>query len=138
MSQHNIELVQRGYAAFGNGDIDGLLATMHENIEWQTPGAKDLPTAGSRRGHAEVREFFKVIAELIEFESFEPQTFVADGDRVVVLGIDNFKVKGGSGKSLHEHWCHAFTIRDGSIVAFREYIDTAALAAELKAVAATA
>ena len=138
MSQQNIELVQRGYAAFGNGDIDGLLATMHQDIEWQTPGAADLPTAGSRRGHAQVREFFKVISELIAFESFEPQTFVADGERVVVLGVDNFKVKGGSGKTIHESWCHVFTIRDGSVVAFREYIDTAALAAELKAVAATA
>jgi uncharacterized protein len=138
MSQKNIELVQRGYAAFGNGDIDGLLATMHEDVDWQTSGAADLPTAGSRRGHAEVREFFKVIDQLIEFESFEPQTFMADAERVVVLGVDKFKVKGGSGKAIDESWCHVFTVRDGSVVAFREYIDTAALAAELKAVTATA
>jgi uncharacterized protein len=138
MGQQNIELVQRGYAAFGNGDIDGLLTTMHEDVEWQTPGAADLPTAGSRRGHAEVRKFFKVIDELIEFEGFEPQRFIADAERVVVLGIDKFKVKGGSGKTINESWCHVFTIRDGRVVAFQEYIDTSALAAELKALAATA
>ncbi len=138
MSQQNIELVQRGYAAFGNGDIDGLLATMHEDVEWQTPGAADLPTAGSRRGHAEVRTFFKVIDELIEFESFEPQRFIADAERVVVLGVDKFKVKGGSGKTINESWCHVFTIRDGRVVAFQEYIDTAGLAAELKALPTTA
>ena len=85
---------------------------------------------------AEVGEFFRVLNELIEFEQFEPQTFLADGDRVVVLGIDRYKVKGGSGKSLSEGWCHVFTMRDGKIVAFEEYIDTAALAAELKAAAA--
>ncbi len=138
MSQQNIELVQRGYAAFGNGDIDGLLATMHEDVEWKTPGAADLPTAGSRRGHAEVRKFFKVIDELIEFESFEPQRFIADAERVVVLGVDKFKVKGGSGKTINESWCHVFTIRDGRVVAFQEYIDTAGLAAELKALPTTA
>lgn len=138
MSQQNIELVQRGYAAFGNGDIDSLLATMREDIEWQTPGASDLPTSGSRRGHAEVREFFRVLTELLEFERFEPQTFIADNDRVVVLGVDTFKVKGGSGKSITETWCHVFTISDGSIVGFQEYLDTATMAAELKAVAATA
>jgi ketosteroid isomerase-like protein len=138
MSQPNIELVQRGYAAFGKGDLDGLLATMHGNIQWKTPGGADVPTAGSRRGHAEVRDFFKVLGELVEFQNFEPQTFIADADRVVVLGIDTFTVKGGSGKSLTEPWCHVFTVRDGSVVEFQEYIDTAAFAAELKTIAAVA
>ena len=136
MSQQNIGVVQSGYAAFGRGDIPGLLALLDANVEWKTPGTSDLPTAGTRRGHAEVAAFFGTLSELIEFEHFEPQNFLADGDRVVVFGIDRYKVKGGSGKSLSEGWCHVFTVRDGKIVAFQEYIDTAALAAELKTTAA--
>ena len=136
MSQQNIDVVQSGYAAFGRGDIPGLLALLDASVEWKTPGTPELPTAGTRRGHAEVADFFRVLSELIEFEHFEPQTFVADGDRVVVLGIDRLKAKGGSGKSLSEAWCHVFTVRGGKIVAFQEYIDTAALAAELKTAAA--
>ena len=136
MSQQNIELAKAGYAAFGRGDIPGLLSVLDAGIEWTTPGAADLPTAGQRRGHAEVGEFFRLLNELIEFEQFEPQTFLADGDRVVVLGIERYKVKGGSGQSLTEGWCHVFTIRDGKVAAFEEYIDTAAFAAELKAAAA--
>jgi ketosteroid isomerase-like protein len=85
-----------------------------------------------------VADFFRTLNELIEFEAFEPQTFLADGDRVVVLGTDRFKVKGGSGKSVSEHWCHVFTISGGKIVAFQEYIDTAEFAAELKGAATRA
>jgi ketosteroid isomerase-like protein len=138
MSQQNISVVQQTYEAFGRGDVPGLLSLLDSNVEWTTPGADDLPTAGTRRGAAQVGEFFKTIGELLEFDSFEPQTFIADGDRVVVLGVDRVRVKGGSGKSLNEAWCHVFTIRDGRIAAFREYMDTAAFAAELKAITARA
>ncbi|HEX8030618.1 MAG TPA: nuclear transport factor 2 family protein, partial [Vicinamibacterales bacterium] len=113
MSQANIGIVQQGYAAFGRGDIPGLLALLDANVEWKTPGAADLPTAGTRRGHAEVGSFFGTLNELIEFEQFEPRSFLADGDRVVVLGVDRFKVKGGSGRSVAEEWCHVFTINGG-------------------------
>lgn len=138
MSQQNIALAQSGYAAFGRGDIPALLAMLDANIEWKTPGSADLPTSGTRRGQAAVGEFFRTINELIEFEQFEPRTFLADGDRVVVLGFDRFKVKGGSGRSLDESWCHVFTMRDGKIVAFEEILDTAGMAAELKTAPARA
>ena len=138
MSQQNIGLVQRGYEAFGRGDIPAFLSLLDANVEWTTPGTFDLPTAGTRRGPAEVGEFFGILAGLVDFEHFEPQTFFADGDRVIVLGTARSKVKGGSGRSLTEHWCHAFTIRNGKIATFYEYLDTAPFAAELKTVTARA
>ena len=131
MSQSNIDIVQSGYAAFGRGDLDGLLSLLDANVEWKTPGASDLPTAGTRRGHAQVREFFGVLNELFDFEHFAPLSFIADGDRVVVLGEDRLKVK-GTGKTLSEEWCHIFTIQNGKVVAFQEFMDTAAFTAELK------
>jgi uncharacterized protein len=136
MSQQNIGVVQGGYAAFGRGDIPSLLSMLDDNVEWKTPGAADLPTAGTRRGQAEVAEFFGKVNELFDFEAFEPQSFMADGDRVVVLGTNRYKVKGGSGQSLTEDWCHIFTIKNGKIVSFQEYLDTAPFVAELKTLAA--
>jgi ketosteroid isomerase-like protein len=132
MSQQNIELVQGGYAAFGRGDINAFLATLDENVDWKTPGGPDVPTAGQRRGRQAVGEFFRTLSEMVDLEHFEPQTFIADGEYVVVLGADRFKIKGGSGKSVSEPWCHVFTIRDGKIVAFQEFADMTTIAAELK------
>jgi ketosteroid isomerase-like protein len=138
MSQQNISVVQNGYAAFGRGDIPGFLSLLDADVEWTTPGSSDLPTAGTRRGPAKVGEFFGILNQLVTFEHFEPQSFFADGDRVVVLGTARSRVNGGSGKPLVENWCHVFTVRNGKIVAFFEYLDTAPFAAEYKMIGARA
>jgi ketosteroid isomerase-like protein len=130
--QRNVEIVKRGYEAFGRGDIEGLLALCAENIEWISSGPPELPTAGTRRGREQVAQFFTIVDQLFEMQRFEPTQFVAQGDWVVVLGQDTAKVK-ATGKVLTEEWAHAFTIRGGQIVAFHEYMDTAAMVAELRA-----
>ena len=137
MSQQNIDLVQSGYAAFGRGDIPAFLSLLDANIEWKTPGPADLPTAGTRRGPAQVGEFFGTLVGIIDFEHFEPTTFLADGDKVVVIGHEKFKVK-ATGKSITGDWCHVFTIRNGKVVAFHEFLDTASLVGELKTAGARA
>lgn len=133
--QDNLAIVRRGYEAFGRGDIDELLSLLNEEIDWFSPGPSDLPTAGHRRGHQQVRQFFGSVKELFDFERFEPQTFIADGDTVVVLGEDSVIVK-GTGKNVTESWAHVFTVKDDKIVRFQEYIDTAAIVGELRAVQA--
>ena len=128
--QQNLDIVRRGYDAFGRGDIEGLVSLMADDVTWVSSGPSDLPTAGKRRGHDQVREFFRIVNEMFQFDMFDPHTFVAQGDRVVVLGKDAIKLK-ASGEALEEDWAHAFTLKDGKIVAFQEYIDTAALVAAL-------
>jgi ketosteroid isomerase-like protein len=130
--QQNVEIVRRGYDAFSRGDIDALVALFDDQIEWISPGPPDLPTAGHRQGKAQVREFFATIASLLDFKRFEPTTFVAQGDRVVVLGEDEVTVK-ATGNPVSATWAHAFTLKNGKITHFHEYIDTAALVGELRA-----
>lgn len=137
MSQQNIDLVQSAYAAFGRGDVPGLLALLDQNVEWQTPGPSDLPTAGTRRGHAQVAEFFGTLGQIVDIEHFEPHTFIADGERVVVLGRETYKVR-ATGNRLNSEWCHVFTIRNSRVVAFQEYIDASAIVADLKTAVAPA
>ena len=132
-TQQNIGIVRRGYEAFGRGDLDELLSLFDDNIQWTSPGpAGLLPTAGTRQGREQVAGFFKAVNETFEIQRFEPQTFLADGDRVIVLGDDTARVK-ATGKVLIERWAHAFTLKNGKIVAFEEYMDTSAVVAELRA-----
>ncbi len=130
--QKNVEIVRRGYEAFGRGDIDTLLSLFDEGIEWTTPGPSDLPTAGRRQGLQQVRDFFRALNEVFDIQRFEPKTFIAQGDIVMVLGEDTAKVK-ATGKVLEEAWAHAFTIRAGKVVGFQEYLDMSAVVAELRA-----
>ena len=133
--QQNVDIVRRGYEAFGRGDLDTMLKLFDENIEWISPGPAELPTAGTRRGRQQVAEFFNSVNEIFEIQRFEPKAFIAEGDRVIVLGDDTSRIK-ATGKVLDSEWAHAFTLRDGLVIAFHEYIDTAAVVAELQAAAA--
>lgn len=135
--QQNVELIRRGYDAFGHGDMDTLLSLFDENIEWVSSGPPELPTAGTRRGRQQVAEFFKIVDEVFEIQRFEPKTFIAQGDRVVVLGDETTRVK-ATGKLLDVEWAHAFTVRGDKVVRFHEYVDTSAVVAELHAARAAA
>ena len=124
--QENIQIVENGFAAFGRGDIQGVLALLAEDIEWISPGGA-LPPAGTYRGPAAVADFFQKLSETVEFSSFEPREFVAEGDRVLVVGFDSWRAK-ATNKTFEGHWVMAFTVRNGKVTSVREYTDTLALA----------
>lgn len=68
---------------------------------------------------------FATIDREAEFEAFEPRTFMAQRDKVVVLGYEKVRSKRTS-RTYENHWVHEFTLAGGKIV---EYCDTAAVAA---------
>lgn len=129
MSKSNIDLVQHLYGAFGRGDIPALMSDMSADIAWHSGGrASDYPGFGPRKGHAEVQEFFKIIADNNDFVHFTPRNFYAADDKVFVLGDYEITLR-KTGKKMASDWVHIFTIRDGKVTGFREFLDTA-LAAE--------
>ena len=122
----NIQIVKDAYAAFGRGDIQGLLASFAEDIEWITPG-EEFPLAGTYRGHAAVASFFQKVLEMFEYSSVEPREFLAEGDRVLVVGFESGRVK-ATNRTYEAHWVIAFTVRNGKVTNVRDYTDTLALA----------
>ena len=134
--QQNVEVVRRSYEAFGRGDMTTLLSFFDERIEWVSPGPPELATSGRRRGRQEVAEFFSAVDELFDIQRFEPREFIAQGDRVVVLGEETSRIK-ATGNVLDAEWAHVITVRNGKITAFQEYSDTAAIVAELRAAQAS-
>jgi uncharacterized protein len=124
--QKNVQIVKDGFAAYARGDMQGLLALFAEDIEWIVPG-EGLRFAGTYRGLAEVAGFFQKISEMLEVSLFEPREFVAQGDRVLVVGFERETVK-ATNRTFEEHWVFAFTFRNGKVTNVREYFDTLALA----------
>jgi ketosteroid isomerase-like protein len=57
----------------------------------------------------------------------EPPEFVAQGDRVMVIGVATGKIK-ATNKPFKDDWVFAITVRNGKVANIREYIDTQALA----------
>jgi uncharacterized protein len=131
--QQNLEVVHSVYAAFGRGDLEGLLAQLDPNVTWRTPGAPTLPTAGLRHGVAQVREFFGLLLNTFDLQDFRPADFLAQGDKVVVLGTSREGPK-GTGRLVDFRWVHVFTLRSGKIVEFEEPADVSALVEEFRRV----
>lgn len=134
--QENTTLVQQAYANFKNADIDGLLSLFSEEITWELPEMEGVPFGGKREGLGPVMEFFAQIGMSQEPLRFEPSEFIAQGDRVVALGSYDWRVRATS-RDFTSNFAHVFTISDGKIVAFQEFLDTAAcVAAYQKAMSA--
>jgi ketosteroid isomerase-like protein len=122
---NNTDIVKKGYECFGSGDIEGLLALYSDDISWETPRVDNAAYSGARRGKEAVHEFFGMLAESETFTQFEPTEFIAEGNKVVVLGSFEVTVT-ATGKSYSSDWVHVMTVEDGVVTAFREYFDTAA------------
>ena len=128
MSNANIALVQDLYAAFGRGDVADIIASLAPDVHWESGGrASDFPTFGPRKGPSEVQAFFGQVAENLDFSDFTPREFCSSGDKVFVPGFYAATMR-KSGKSAACEWVHVFTLRDGKVVRFREFTDTALLA----------
>jgi ketosteroid isomerase-like protein len=123
--EKNIQTVKDFFAAIGSSDREALLGLVAEDIEWIIPG-KDWPLAGTHRGHAGLAKLLETASKSIE-TSTQPREFVAQGDRVLVVGFAKGKIK-ATNKTFEDDWIFAITVRDGRLTHIREYIDTQALA----------
>lgn len=121
----NVQTVKDFFAAVGRGDSERLRALVAEDIEWIIPG-EDWPLAGTRHGHAGLADLLETASKSIE-TSTEPREFIAQGDRVLVVGFARGKIK-ATNKTFEDNWIFAITVRDGRLTSIREYIDTQALA----------
>ena len=124
-AETNVQIVKDFLAAMG-GDKQGLLALVAEEIEWIIPG-EDWPLAGTHRGHAGLAKVLHKASEEVEMTYPKPPDFVAQGDRVFVIGVATGKIK-ATNKAFKDDWVFDITVRNGKLTNIREYIDTQALA----------
>jgi ketosteroid isomerase-like protein len=124
--EDNLQIVKDFFAAMGRGDKQGLLELSAEDIEWIIPG-KDWPLAGTYRGHAGLADLLQKASKMVETSFPKPPEFVAQGDRVLVVGFATGRIK-ASNRTFEDDWVFAITVRNGKVTNIREYIDTQALA----------
>jgi ketosteroid isomerase-like protein len=125
-TQENVQIVKDFFAAMGSYNEQDLLALAAEDIEWIIPG-EGWPLAGTHRGHAGLENLLQKANETVETSYPEPPEFIAQGDRVVVVGFATGRIK-ATNRTFEDHWVFAITVRSGKLTNIREYIDTQALA----------
>jgi ketosteroid isomerase-like protein len=122
--QANTRLIQQAYQSIKAGDIQALLNSFSQDAQWELPDMENVPFAGKWQGHEGVRQFFSKVFEVQDVLEFEPEEYVAQGDKVVALGKFLMRVK-ATGSEFSSKWAQVWTVKDGKVTRFYEYVDTA-------------
>jgi ketosteroid isomerase-like protein len=124
----NVEIIQGGYAAFGRGDVPGVLAIFDPNIEWREAESNPYKPDGKPwiGGDAIVANLFMRLGSEWDGFTATPTVFHDAGDAVVVECRYTGAHK-ATGKSIDAQACHVWTLRDGKVTNFQQYVDTAQL-----------
>jgi ketosteroid isomerase-like protein len=119
-----VEIIRNFYAALESGNAPRALDLMSDDIEWITMWHYKV----DGRGPNKVAEGL-LVPLMKEWKSFKliPTEFIADGGTVVSLGCF-VGVHGTTGKMADAGYAHVWTVVDGRIARFRQYIDTLAVA----------
>lgn len=117
-------LVRAFYASLARGDAPGALGLLAEDVQWTTMWHYKAAGPGPQ-GVAE-GVLMPLMAEWSSF-SLEPAEVLAEGGEVVSLG--RFRaMHGTTGRAVEAPYAHVWTVREGRIQRFRQYIDTQAIA----------
>jgi uncharacterized protein len=122
MSQENVELVRRYYAAWNAGGLDAARAFWSDEIEWQD--APEMPDAGTYRGADAVATHFRDLNEVLGTMEVDVDRLVAAGDEVFVLLHVHLDTQRG-GLILDGPIFETVRIEDSKISRIRLFLDEA-------------
>jgi ketosteroid isomerase-like protein len=120
----NCAVAKELYDAFLAGDLPAILALLDPRIEWELVGSREVPHFGIYRGIDEVKRFFSIIAEINRVESFEVLSYTETECGAYVECRERGQFEGHP-RPFEIRSCQIMDIKDGRIVRFRIYQDTA-------------
>ena len=123
--QENTSVAKRLYDTFNSGDAEGFLNTFTEDASWNSPDIENVPLETTFTGRDNIGKFLTEIDEYEEFLKIEPQEFIAQDDKVVVLGELHVRSK-KTNKEYESGFVHIISVKDGKATGFLEYFDNAA------------
>ena len=114
MSRENLEIVQRGFEAFNERGIDGIVPLIDPDFEATTP-ANLASEPDTYRGHDGIRRWFDSFDEVMDQIRWDPREFHEAGDRVIVEFTLRARGK-TTGLDLGQEAVMLWELRDGKAV----------------------
>jgi ketosteroid isomerase-like protein len=125
VSQQNVNTVEGMYNAFAKSDIPVILTALDPAVEWWEAENFIYDDGNPYIGpEAVLRGVFMRIG--MEWDGFtvSPEEVLDAGDTAIGRGYYSGTYK-RTGKPVKAQFAHFFTFRDGKIVRFQQYTDTA-------------
>lgn len=123
----NLATVKQIYADFATGNIPGFVAALSEDVVWNEAENNSLAVGNPYIGPDAVMS--GVMGPLMkDWSSFsvEPESFMADGNNVAMFGR-YLATSAVTGKQINPQVVHHYTLENGKVTRFQQYVDTFAL-----------
>ncbi len=134
-AEHNVGLLKQAYHIWNDtkgGSVDEWMTLCDANIKFgslaQGPAGASYLTAYSHRDA--LKEYFGGLARDWQMIEYVPENFVAQDDRVVVLGRCAWRYK-KTGKVVESKIAASWRFAGGKAVEYFEYYDTASVLAAM-------
>ena len=123
--EQNLALMRGLYEAYSRKDPNVLINSMAEDGQFGFSSRKeDFKFSGLWRGRDGTRQALGLIAQQFEWLSYACRQLIADGDWVVALTGGKIRDR-TSGRTVDIDLADVVRLRDGKIVEFVEYFDSA-------------
>lgn len=123
-----LQVTEAIFAAFGAGDVNAIVALLHEEVVIEFYGPEVIPYARTYRGPAEARNFFETVLASVDIQQFDAEDFIESGDKIVVTGHLRLTAR-RTGRPIESAFAHVITVADGKWLRFRDFMNTAVAAA---------
>ncbi len=122
---NNITVIDNLYKAFAVGDIPSVLGAMDAKIVWNEAESNSLADGNPYIGPDAVLNgvFVRLGGQHEYFKLENVQLHGMDNNQVLATLRYDAKVK-NTGKSYNAQVAHLWTLKDGKIIAFQQYVDT--------------
>jgi ketosteroid isomerase-like protein len=123
----NRAILQKAYENFAKGDIPAVLAVLDEDVQWYEAEGNPLWNGAPAIGPQQVVEqiFTRVVQDYDGF-TIHVNRIVGSSDTLVMEG--RYTGSGtATGRQLDAQVAHVWDFRDGKVVRFQQYVNTAHL-----------
>jgi uncharacterized protein len=120
----NLQATREIFARFGAGDVPGILELLADDVRIDFYGPPTIPYAGTYRGKAEAKGFFDTVLASVDIHQFDPEEFIASGDKVIVTGHLRLTAR-ATGGTIESDFVHVITVANGRWQRFRDFMNTA-------------
>ena len=130
---NNLSVIQGIYNDFSKGEIPSVLAALDANVVWNEAEGNAWADGNPYKGPDAVLNgvFARVGSEYEYFHTKDIQLHEMSNNQVLATMRYNGKLK-KNGAIIDAQAAHFWTLKDGKITAFQQYVDTKQLADALK------
>ena len=109
---------------FARGDLEGVLAFYDDDVEFDIQAPEGFPVTGLHKGKDQLRRVFLYNASQLDGHTYEIRHTMEEGDTSLSRGYETGTVR-RTGRKLAFPVIAEHRWRNGKIVFWREYYDTA-------------